>query len=235
MRRAIAITVITGIIATGCASSKALKPEQFAQLKTAQHIQAVHGQPPAFRGMTPGRSTAGIVGVTLGGIVGASIVAAVVDAGAKSEGKQLIADYALDDPAPVVKDRVIAALVEQQALVKFNSISNPVEDVGANALRKSFPDATVLAFTTDHWGLNHFGSEYGVVYEASARLVRTGDATELWKVTCGLDGKDFPKVSMAELKAENGALLRTRLQKSAELCAEKIVQRMTAVTAGAQP
>jgi hypothetical protein len=235
MRRAITLIVIGAVITTGCASSRTLKPEQFAQLKASQEIQVVHGRPPAFSVMTPERSTAGVVGAALGGVIGALVVGSIVTANAKSEGRQLVADYAIDDPVPVVEERVLAALIDRQALAKVNSIPAAVDDTDADALKSAFPDATVLAFRTDAWALNHLGSEYGVVYEASVRLVRTGDATELWKVTCGLDGKDFPKVSMAALKAEKGALLRLRLQKSAELCADKIIERMTPVTAGAEP
>ena len=72
-----------------------------------------------------------------------------------------------------------------------------------------------------------------MIYHASAHLVRTGDAKEMWKLKCELDGKDFPKLSMAELKADDGVLLRTRLQRSAELCAEKLVQQIMGSTISA--
>jgi outer membrane lipoprotein SlyB len=240
MRRPIAVLVTIAVLMllTGCASSKILKQEELAQLRGAQEIHVVQGQPASLSILTPAKTTAGVVGGVLGGPLGGAIVGAVVEASARADGKKLMADYALDDPAGLVKERVVTALVEQQAVpTKVRTTDPPVEDIGADALAKLFPGATILAFRTDHWKIIHFGSDYGVIYGASARLVRTTDATELWKVACHLDGKDFPKLSMAELKADNGALLKTRLQKSAELCAEKLVQQMTGstVSAAAKP
>ena len=63
-----------------------------------------------------------------------------------------------------------------------------------------------------------------MIYHASAHLVRTSDAKEMWKLKCELDGKDFP---------DDGVLLRTRLQRSAELCAEKLVQQIMGSTISA--
>ena len=236
MRRGLALLLMVGflILVAGCASTRALNADELAQLRAAPELRVVHALPSTLSVMTPGRTTAGLIGGALGGAIGGAIVGGIVAANARSEGKQLVADYRLDDPAAVVKERVVAALVEQQALPgSLTSVPSAVVSTDADALAKAFPGATILAFRTDRWEINHFGSEYGVIYHASAHLVRTSDAKEMWKLKCELDGKDFPKLSMAELKADDGVLLRTRLQRSAELCAEKLVQQIMGSTISA--
>jgi len=203
---------------TGCASSTvALKPQDVTQLKALSEIPAVHGQPATLRVVTVGKAmSAGMFGV-VGGLV--------ADGMARSEGKDLVKAYALDDPAGRVKERVAAVLAERLALNNVRAVSTPVEDIDAKTLRGAFRDSVVLAVKTDQWSVSFvdLASHYGIVYSATARLVRTGDGTVLSNASCRLDGRDFEKVTMDELKADNGALLKMRLERTADLCVDRLI------------
>jgi hypothetical protein len=212
--------VIIGSLAamvTGCASSTvALKPQDVAQLKSASEILAVHGQPATFRVVTPGKMlAAGMFGI-VGGLVAEGM--------ARSDGKDLVKEYKLDDPAARVKERLAAVLAERLALDNVRAVSTPVEDIDAKTLRR-FKDAVVLAVQTDQWSLSYIdlSSHYGLMYGATARLLRTSDGTVLSNASCRLDGKNFAMLTMDELKADNGARLKTRLDQTVDLCIDRLI------------
>ena len=100
-----------------------------------------------------------------------------------------------------------------------------VEDIDAKTLRSAFKNPVVLAVQTDQWSLTSvdLSSRYGVTYAATARIVRTTDGTVLSNARCRLDGKEFVKLTMDELKADNGAQLKTRLGQTADLCVERLI------------
>jgi hypothetical protein len=154
---------------------------------------------------------------------------------AQSDGKKMAKEYQLDDPVVVVSDRVVAGLAERQMAPRsISSVPAAVKDIDADALAKAFPGTTVLAFKTDSWGLNASGSGYyRLEYSASARLVRTTDATELWKITCEVDDKQVPKMSMTQITANGAESLKARLQEAAQFCADTLVQRMMGGTISA--
>jgi len=229
MRRplALAIAVVLVTLTTGCASKKILTEQQLAQLRGAPELHVVRAEPSSLSVTTQNMKAAGMVGGILFGAIGGGIAAAITSGVAQSDGKRLAEEYQLDDPAAVVKDRVIAGLTERQlAPGSITSIPSAVKDIDADALAKAFPGATVLAFKTDSWAIKPSGSYYRLEYEASARLVRTTDATELWKIKCELDDKQLPRMSMEQLKANGATSLKARLQEAAEFCAEQLVQQM---------
>jgi hypothetical protein len=165
----------------------------------------------------PGKTLAG----PMFGIVGALIVEGL----AVSDGKDLIKTYGLDDPALRVKERLVAALAERLALNNVRAVATPVEDIDAKTLSGRFKDAVVLAVQTDEWTLRHLDISpyYGIAYGATARLVKTTDGTILSNASCRLGGKNFARLTMDELKADNGAQLKSRIEQTADLCVEGLL------------
>jgi hypothetical protein len=209
------------MIFTGCSSSTvSLKPEDVAHLKAVPEIPAVHGQPAKLRVMTLGRT----LGPGLFGIVGGVVAEGL----ARSDGKSIVDTYGLEDPAGRVKDRLITALAERLTLDNVRAVAAPVEDIDAKTLRATYQDAVVLAVQTDQWTLGYLdlASHYAVMYGATARLVRTSDGTVPSNATCRLDGKQFPQLTMNELKANNGAQLKRRLENTADLCVERLIAEL---------
>jgi hypothetical protein len=236
MRRLLALAIAVALVTltTGCASKKILTDQQLAQFRAAPQLHVVRTEASSLSVTTQNMKTAGMVGGILFGAIGSGIAAAITSGVAQSDGKRFVEEYQLEDPVAVVKDRVMAGLTERQlAPSSIMSVPSAVKDIDADALAKAFAGATVLAFKTDSWAIKPSGSYYRLEYEASARLVRTTDATELWKIKCELDDKRFPRVSMEQLKANDAASLKARLQEAAEFCADMLVQQMMGGTASA--
>jgi len=237
MRRPLALVIALTLVllTTGCASKKVLTEQELGHLRTARVLHVVRGEPSSLSVTTHNMKAASMAGGLLLGAIGGGIAAAITSGMAQSDGKKMAEEYQLEDPVVVVTDRVVAGLTERQlAPSSISSAPAAVKDVGADALAKAFPDATVLAFKTDTWALNASGSDYyRLEYSASARLVRTTDAAELWKVKCELDDKQLPKMSMAQIKANGAESLKARLQEAAQFCADKLVQQMMGGTISA--
>ena len=229
----IALTLVT--LTTGCASKKVLTDQELGHLRAAPVLHVVRGEPSSLSVTTDNMKAASMVGGLLLGAIGGGIAAAVTSGMAQSDGKKMAKEYQLDDPVVVVSDRVVAGLAERQMAPRsISSVPAAVKDIDADALAKAFPGTTVLAFKTDSWGLNASGSGYyRLEYSASARLVRTTDATELWKITCEVDDKQVPKMSMTQITANGAESLKARLQEAAQFCADTLVQRMMGGTISA--
>ncbi len=241
--RPIALGVVLSL--TACASgSGGLKPEQLAALKSVPEIRAVHRDGAPLRVMTAQRIMTmavgvGVLGALTGGLGGA-VVGIATDVAARSDGKAMTQQYGLQDPAGQVKERLIDALGERLQPAKITSVTTPVDDVEKDALGKAFGDTMVLAVNTDEWMVHHLGGlgNYGVKYRATVRLLKPGGEEAVWSGSCRLDGKDFAEASLDELTADNGALLKTRLERTAELCAERLVHQIfttVPATAAATP
>jgi hypothetical protein len=206
------------VMVSGCArSTVGLKPQDVAELKTVSEIPAVHGQPPTFRVVGRGSMLAPAMFGIVGGLVAESM--------ARSEGKDLVKEYGLGDPAGRIKERLAAALAERLALDNVRTVSAPVEDIDVKTLRSAFKEPVVLAVQTDQWSLTSvdLSSHYGVTYAATARIVKTTDGTVLSKANCRLGGKEFAKLTMNELRADNAAQLKTRLGQTADLCVQRLI------------
>ena len=213
----IVFAALTALV-SGCASSTVgLKPQDVAQLKAVSEIPAVHGQPPAFRVVGRGHLLAPAMLGIVGGLVAEGM--------ARSEGKDLVKECGLNDPAARVKERLATALAAHLGLDNVRAVPTPVEDIDAKTLRSAFKNPVVLAVQPDQWSLTSvdLSSRYGVTYAATARIVRTTDGTVLSNARCRLDGKEFVKLTMDELKADNGAQLKTRLGQTADLCVERLI------------
>ena len=157
------------------------------------------------------------------GIVGGLVAEGM----ARSEGKDLVKECGLNDPAARVKERLATALAAHLGLDNVRAVPTPVEDIDAKTLRSAFKNPVVLAVQTDQWSLTSvdLSSRYGVTYAATARIVRpkAGSARRPDAARCRLDGQEFVKLTMDELKADNGAQLKTRLSQTADLCVERLI------------
>ena len=233
--RILLISLALIMLTNGCASKKVLTEQEMGHLRSAPVLHIVRGEPSSLSVTTHNMKTASMVGGILLGAIGGGIASAITSGMAQSDGQKMAAEYQLEDPVVLVTDRVMAGLTERQlAPGSISSVPSAVKDIDADALAKVFPGATVLAFKTDGWALNAMTSGYyRLEYSASARLVRTTDATELWKVKCEVDDKQLPRMSMTQIRANGAESLKARLQEAAEFCAEKLVQQMLGGTVSA--
>lgn len=136
------------------------------------------------------------------------------------EGMSLQKDHKIEDPAPRVKDRLVAVLHRDFGLNNVRSVPDSPESDDAETLRSRYESGVVLDVRTWNWGLDN----YRASYQARARLIRVTDGTVLWQETCKSfvadRGKRAP--SMDTLLANGAELLKGKLRDAADGCAEEL-------------
>jgi hypothetical protein len=146
-------------------------------------------------------------------------------------GKKMIRDYGLHDPSLRVRDRLISVLQHELGLSRFDVVPDLLENDSLDATRARFPKRLVLDFKTDAWGLFPIGELFApgqrrLFYSMRARLLR-GDATGvIWQGLCATETDRSAARHWTDLIANEGALLRARLQEIADACAERLRAQM---------
>jgi hypothetical protein len=216
MKRFIIAVLLLG---TGCATTK-IAPNR-AEIAKLQDVRAVTHEPAPFVLASAGKIAAGsLFGMIGGAVAGASM---------QKAGEELIATYAVPDPAIAVREKLAAALAEQ-----FNLQSTPdtaPSDMTAHLQTKFGRDAAVLDTHTANWQLIYYPSDWThhyLLYAARARLVRLRDGKVLWQNYCVRQLRD-PKESRRKVddyRADDGALLKQRAQEAADGCAAELIAHL---------
>ena len=204
--------------------------EMLMRLKNEPQILAVHYQPASFEVYgqlgAAGAATATGLATELFGLAGGLAAAGVVWGGAISAGKQLIKDYSLEDPSPRVKEGFISAIESRLGFKSTRSIKETLSTEDLGELKEKFGNMIVIDFLTSQWVFSDrgaFSGEYRLSYSARSRLVRLEDSKVLWQGVCQL----FRSVpSLEELKADNGALLKEKLNEAADICVSQLVAQL---------
>jgi hypothetical protein len=199
--------------------------DTLSALKNGPPLKMARSTTPGFVVSDPGNSVVGSVSGMSGGtlaIPGRSTVAAPMDR-----------EYALDDPATAVGDKVLEALAFELGAQRDQS-ERPVlgDDRLETMTRAAGPDGWLLEVTTTHWGLAYdprFRTRYRVQLKARGRLIDLSRPRVAWRATCDGSEDDASKGSLlAELTAADGAELRKRMAAAAERCAEELVSHLFA-------
>ena len=229
----------------GCGSGfKQIKmsPEEWSHLKNQPVIQAIHYPSPSLTVITPGKAMLNGLGPALVGVnagMGATLLelggAALLGVGAAiygehravSSGNRIVKDYSIDDPIVRVKERFLFTLEKEYNFENIRSIKEPYSSAKLAELKMIFREGLVIDFKTTRIGLNYYPSSwshYHIDYQVRARLIRLEDSKILWQGVCRFVEKD-PKTSptMDELTADNGALLKTKLDEAADSCGKELV------------
>jgi hypothetical protein len=156
------------------------------------------------------------------GIVGALVVVGL----AEVEGRRLMKDYSLEDPASKIRDSLLAALSATEGLRNLRVDSRTPASDELTEMRAALGSGTILDFRTTLWELMYDSQEldrYGLRYAIRSRLIRLDEQTVLWEGFCdSRETETSPKVPLEELKADSGAVLRERLEAVAAHCADRL-------------
>jgi hypothetical protein len=190
-------------------------------VRGAPTVHAVHGKA-SFSVRTPGGALAGG-----GGALGALVSEQVAESGGESmRGRVPIAD-----PAVRVGERLGSVLEHKLGAPRIQVVPEPVLADGAKVLAARFGPGLVLALQTEQWMLFYYPTDWShdrVSYSASARLLDAADGRVLWQSACEFVGSD-PATSptLEELEANDGALLRVKLDEAADACARQLEARLS--------
>ena len=214
------------LLGAGCATTKvAPNRTEIAKLGEAE-VRAVTHAPAPFVLASAGKVAAG----SLFGIIGG----AVAGASMQRAGEEMIATYAVPDPAIAVRERLAGALAEQFGL-RVTPDTAPMGDSAAELRAKFGGDAAVLDTHTLGWQLIYYPADWThhyLVYAARARLLRLRDGKVLWENRCVRKMPD-PKESRRKVddyRADNGALLKQKAQEAADGCAEELIAHLQGKT-----
>lgn len=208
------------LLGAGCATTK-VAPNR-AEIAKLQDVRAVTYAPAPFVLASAGKIAAG----SLFGMIGGAVAAGSM----QRAGEEMIATYAVPDPAVAVRERLAAALADQFNL-QATPDTAPAGDSPAVLRSKFGGDAAVLDTHTLGWQLIYYPADWThhyLVYVARARLLRLRDGKVLWENRCFRKMPD-PRESRRKVddyRADNGALLKQKAQEAADGCAEELIAHL---------
>lgn len=214
----LAVCLLSPALLGGCGGkSVPLAPETRSQLAAEPVVHVAHGAPAS---LSVYGQTKSIVTGLFGLFGGLAMVSA-----ASSDGTKMQTEYAIEDPALLVKERLIAALRTELGLADVRPLVDAAPD--DDALAKLVGTGMVVDVRTSEWVLTYFptvGSRYRFRYAATARIVRLPGRSVLWEGRC-LSVPDDPAdaPTMDELKANQGEILKLKLREAADACTSQLV------------
>ncbi|HEV8584940.1 MAG TPA: hypothetical protein VGT02_08210 [Methylomirabilota bacterium] len=225
--KGIRLALAAGLLlaAQGCASAvQPLQRSELDALRERAEVRAVHVKSPTFKVLTIGKAV--MIGA-LGGI-GGGIAAMQME----SEGKKMMAEQGLEDPALAVKERLATALESGLRLPKVIRVSDAMESDDVDGLARRFHGGLLLEVKTTSWLVGSLPGfaiprKYGLTYEAQARLIRLDDRKVLWRSACDLPAHRAPTAApLDDVRANSWAMLKVMLAQAAERCATHLTQHL---------
>lgn len=205
----------------GCGARKDIKlsAEGVAALKGATNIQVIHHAPARFdfAAKLPD-NTAVIAGGVLFGAVGG--VAAELAAGslATNSEDKIAKKYKLDDPILIIKEKFLTVMKSEMGIDSLHLMDEHTQHQEAAA---KFNQGMRLEFRTTFWWLNIFNRLF---YEAEGRMVDFRNGKVLWQNWCLYKEESAESTqSFEELFDNDALLLKSKLQKSGEVCATRMI------------
>lgn len=212
--------------AWACAAGNVKMDHQsLTALKDAPPLKVARYQPPAFAVVDPRNSLVGSVSGVSGG--------ALVRPGRGAGDAPMEVEYALDDPATNIRDKVYDSLSFELNVRRAESEGPPLSDDHVEAVGRAVGrEGWLLDVKTLHWGIApdpKFWTRYLVQVQARSRLIDLDRGRVVWQATCDGSESDAPKGSvLEELKADDAAVLKERLAAAAERCASELVAHLFA-------
>ncbi|GEM_PF-1244953 len=155
----------------------------------------------------------------------------IVEAFDKAAGNKMISEYFLDDPTLMVKERFISSLETDLALGSIHHKKEAVKKDSLKSLNEIFGNGVVIDFRTLTWGLTFYPwdpTHYYLTYSLRSRLVQLENKKILWQGVCRYRGYDSkPRPTMAQLKANNGELLKGKLEQAVIECSEQLANQFS--------
>ena len=226
-------------LTAGCASSSGgpdpvppiLGPGERAAAVLESDVAVVYYPTPPFREVHPASGT-GWPMSPLGSLFQSAMHRATSARLSAELGERIRVRYRLGDPMGRVRQAVLERLAIQLGTPSLRSTPERFLSTDQVAdLKATFVSGIVLDFGTVGWGLvalpkaMPFTAEhYEVAYLVRMRLVRLGDSRILWQATCGSVRRSVQENwTMEQLTADDGALLKAKLNQAADECAAELL------------
>jgi hypothetical protein len=233
VRSLIAGFIIFALIS--CSPSRiAIEKAEFARLQAEQTIHAVSYLPFAFHFTSGGDLTAtalavGAVGV-MGGGLGGALVGMYAESRARERGEEMARTYSVEDPAARVREAFVASAQNEIGLKNVIAVPELLSSDKLKALEEKLGRAAILDFKTYQWQLTPrpLAGVYRLTYGVRSRLFRVPDGRILWQAYCVFDDANAP-ATLEDLTANDGVLLKLKIDEAAASCANDLVQQFLSV------
>ena len=224
-RLGVALSVAFTMTSACAARNVKIDHDSLSSLKEGPPLKLARHEPPGFVLSDPPQSKArSIFGVSGGTLTlpGRSSTAAPMED-----------EFALDDPANALGDKVFEAVAFELGVRREETGRLVLPDDGLESVTHAAgSEGWVLDITTLRWGLASdpkYWMRYHVQLEASGRLIDLSRERVAWEARCDGSEKESSKGALlAELTATDGAQLRERLGAAVERCADELVSHLFA-------
>jgi hypothetical protein len=147
-----------------------------------------------------------------------------------TEGKQIVQDNAIPDPAIKISEGLGQKLASARSM-KASVAGKIAEDDKVETLAASHPGVDYLVdVKTFNWMINYYPSNwngYRVTYSARIRLIDTATKRVVAETACQtVQGDDAKPPTKDELLAANAALLKSYLDKGATACVDVVAKEL---------
>ncbi|HET9491690.1 MAG TPA: SHOCT domain-containing protein, partial [Methylomirabilota bacterium] len=242
-RDSIGLILAIAIAVNGCAAAVTGGREEsgLAQLGKHPEVVAVHYQRPAPFLVAQPRSVGRAIGIAaavapfallLGPLAPsmANLLQADIEKReAEAAGQELMLEIPLEDPAIRVKDRLISGLGADGRIGPIRPAAAAMDSDDLENLKQALGPVTVLDVRTTGWGLIPYQVDpktFLVHYTVKARLIRLDQEKVLWRdeISCYTPGdRRFGAPALEDLRADGGALLKTTMARTAEVCVDPLL------------
>ena len=209
---AIVVSIVVSCV-TGCASTVPMTPETAGKIKDREVVAGVR-EKPDFLAFTVGAMLpAGLMGA-LGGAAAGMAVA--------RDGKEIVARYHIDDPAPYIEEELSTYLSSKYG-TKITSRTVAIAGDDVEALSKDNPGTDlILDVRTLYWDFIYLLTSldrYRVRYRVRFRLIDVGAAKVVVEGECFSDPAQTSSAPRYDdLLASNAARLKKELREAADFC-----------------
>jgi hypothetical protein len=208
----------------GCATAPMTMTEQDTSSLYGNKLTVVYYEPDSFLPMTNTKGAFAVLGV----------------AAAVSEGKTLVKQHGLKDPAIEIKSRLAKDLsdIYQMSDIQVVSETMPYKSDPENVAALASNEGIVLDVRTFGWGTMYypFKTKYKVNYVAQARLINAKEKREISAERCVINEKySENSPTYDELMENDAALLKQKLAKATTECTSRFAEKMNVNRTAALP
>ncbi len=218
------IPAIIASLAVGCATAPMTMSEQDTSSLYGSKLTAVYYEPDPFLPMTNSKGAFAVLGV----------------AAAVSEGKTLVKEHDIQDPALSIRSTLARDLSETYQISDINVVSEsiPYEKDPERVAALASNEGIVLDVRTFGWGTMAypFKTKYKVNYFAQARLINAKESRLISADRCVIN-EEYSETSPTydELMENGAALLKQKLASATTECAKTFSDKMNIKRTAALP
>ena len=159
------------------------------------------------------------------GAFGESGESHVILSSSENEGNAFVKNTELEDPVIEVQREFLSAARENNSKIPFVPVSDPLADDKTEYLFRVYKEGIVAVFKTTSWGIapTSASDQFKVYYRVRLKLVDLAKRRPVWDRECAFDGTG---TSLAKLKEERGAGVKSELSQAAIKCGQEFASRL---------